>query len=906
MKILLVEDDEAIAQMLSDVLAEQHHTLDVASDGQRGWELAETFTYDLIVLDVVLPNLDGISLCRRLRSHRLTMPILLLTSRNSSDDKVMGFDAGADDYVVKPFDAQELVARIRALLRRGPAPLPPVLEWGALHLDPSTCEVTYGEHLLHLTPKEYSLLELFMRNSSRVFSRSAILEQLWSFEEPPAEETVRAHIKGLRQKLKTAGAPADLIETVYGLGYRLKPQTAFFTGKSEAFGFAAVPPAEKEPAAGVAAERQRDAAKDEFKKSNAAPVLAATPAPPIADGLQQPFRDAAESLREAENTERENFNASIGRLWERFKEPIVKRMDTVEVAIAALFTGTLNSELKARAISEVHKLAGSLGTFGFALGSEIARKIEHLFQAEFLTPEQAPHLQELIQQMRASVQPRETAAASSEEAAEREDVGTAAIARGKNPRELPELEAANFCRDASRSVPTVGAPHFCASPSPIAETSPLPFAPSRRSFAPEHTQPSVLLIADSDPELARQLVAQGTAAGLNVETTLTSAASGAIERHPADAVLLDLSCPETAEEGMLLLSHLTRRVPPVPVLVLTDKDGFADRLEVARRGGRAFLQKPVPPAVAIDVVLDVLQRFKTHQAKVLVVDDDPQVLAVVQTLLKPWGFKVTTLEDPSQFWETLETCVPDILVLDIQMPDLSGIELCQVVRNDPRWSGLPVLFLTAYTDADTVHQVFACGADDYASKPVVGPELVTRLLNRLERTQLLRSWAETDALTGVANRRKSLQDLGQLLRLADRYSQPLCFALLDLDRFKQVNDLYGHAAGDSVLRRFGELLMRTFRSEDVVARWGGEEFVVGMYGMSRDNGIKRLLEFLEHWREQLFSGAGGQPFHVSFSAGVVEYPQDGSEVQTLYRNADAALSRAKLEGRDRVVSLLLP
>lgn len=867
MKILLVEDDEPLAQMLSEVLAEQHHTLDVASDGQKGWELAETFTYDLIVLDVMLPNLDGISLCRRLRSHRLSMPILLLTSRNSSGDKVTGFDAGADDYVVKPFDPQELVARIRALLRRGPAPLPPVLEWGALHLDPSTCEVTYGDYLLHLTPKEYGLLELFMRNSSRVFSRSAILEQLWSFEEPPAEETVRAHIKGLRQKLKAAGAPADLIETVYGLGYRLKPQTAFLTGKSEAFGHPLAQPAEKVPSQSIASSRQRDGALDDIRKSNgSSPALAATPVPVGAGGSQsKPSSDAPSLLREQENHVTGNFNASVARLWERFKEPIVKRMDTVEQAIAALFTGTLNSELKARAISEAHKLAGSLGTFGFALGSEVARKIEHLLQAEFLTQEQAPHLAELIQQMRACVQPREAAARESEKVGESESGGTT---------EFPPLP-------------------------------PSPFSPSQSAIAPEHNQPSILLVADSDPELARQLVAQGTAAGLSVETTLTSAASGALDLRPADAVLLDLSCPETAEEGMLLLSHLTKRVPPIPVLVLTNKDGFADRLEVARRGGRAFLQKPVSPAVAIDVVLDVLQRFKTHQAKVLVVDDDPQVLAVVQTLLKPWGFKVTTLEDPSQFWETLETCVPDILVLDIQMPDLSGIELCQVVRNDPRWSGLPVLFLTAHTDANTVHQVFASGADDYVSKPVVGPELVTRLLNRLERTQLLRSWAETDALTGVANRRKSIQDLGQLLRLADRYAQPLCFALLDLDRFKQVNDLYGHAAGDAVLRRFGELLMQTFRSEDVVARWGGEEFVVGMYGMNRENGIKRLADFLEHWRQQVFSGASGQLFHVSFSAGVVEYPQDGLEVQALYRNADAALARAKTEGRDRVVSHFL-
>lgn len=899
MKILLVEDDEQLAQMLSEVLAEQHHTLDVASDGQKGWELAETFTYDLIVLDVMLPNLDGISLCRRLRSHRLSMPILLLTSRNNSSDKVMGFDAGADDYVVKPFDPHELVARIRALLRRGPAPLPPVLEWGALQLDPSTCEVSYGKHLLHLTPKEYGLLELFMRNSSRVFSRSAILEQLWSFEEPPAEETVRAHIKGLRQKLKAAGAPADLIETVYGLGYRLKPQAASSAGKSEARGSSPVQPAEKVTSEAAASRTQRNGSEDELKKISASSTaVAATPAPASAGSLQpQASLQTAEQLREGESNGSANFNASIGRLWERFKEPIVKRMDAVEQARAALSTGTLNSELKARAISEAHKLSGSLGTFGFAMGSEIARKIEHLLQADFLTREQAPHLGELIQEMRASVQPRESPQSSTPSSSDRHIREPAVPEIGENVRESPDLSATNFSLHACE---------FSRSPDAIAGASPLPLSPGRRAIALEHSQPSILLVSDSDPELTRQLVAQGMAAGLSVETTLTSAATGAIERRPADAVLLDLSCPETAEEGMLLLSHLTNRAPPIPVLVLTNKDGFADRLEVARRGGRAFLQKPVSPAQAIDVVLDVLRRFKTHQAKVLVVDDDPQVLAVVQTLLKPWGFKVTTLEDPSQFWETLETFVPDILVLDIQMPALSGIELCQVVRNDPRWSGLPVLFLTARTDAETVHQVFACGADDYASKPVVGPELVTRLLNRLERTQLLRSWAETDALTGVANRRKSIQDLGQLLRLADRYSQPLCFALLDLDRFKQVNDLYGHAAGDTVLRRFGELLMRTFRSEDVVARWGGEEFVVGMYGMSKENGLKRLADFLENWRQQVFSGATGQQFHVSFSAGVVEYPQDGSEVQVLYRNADAALSRAKIEGRDRVLSLFLP
>ncbi|MEG3833066.1 MULTISPECIES: response regulator transcription factor [unclassified Microcoleus] len=221
MKILLVEDDYRIAQALAEALTDQHYAVDIAADGQEGWNFAEAFTYDLILLDVMLPKLDGISLCQRLRRQGLKTPVLMLTARDTSNDKVMGLDAGADDYVVKPFDLPELAARIRALLRRGSTTLPPVLEWENLRLNPNTCEVTYRDNLLHLTPKEYSLLELFLRTGGRVLTRSAILDHIWAFEDSPGEETVKVHLRGLRQKLKAAGAPANFIETIYGIGYRL-------------------------------------------------------------------------------------------------------------------------------------------------------------------------------------------------------------------------------------------------------------------------------------------------------------------------------------------------------------------------------------------------------------------------------------------------------------------------------------------------------------------------------------------------------------------------------------------------------------------------------------------------------------------------------------------------------------
>jgi DNA-binding response OmpR family regulator/HPt (histidine-containing phosphotransfer) domain-containing protein len=223
MKILVVEDDNYIAQLMAATLdKQQHYLVDVAPDGQNSWELATAFNYDLILLDVMLPEIDRISLCQQLRQEGYQIPILMITAKDSRTDKVQGLDAGADDYLVKPFDFQELLARIRALLRRGNTPLPTVLEWGLLRLDPSSCQVTYDQQVLHVTAKEYALLELFLRNGRRVFSRSAIVDLLWDFEEPPQEDTIKSYIKSLRQKLKAAGAPNDLIETVYGLGYRLK------------------------------------------------------------------------------------------------------------------------------------------------------------------------------------------------------------------------------------------------------------------------------------------------------------------------------------------------------------------------------------------------------------------------------------------------------------------------------------------------------------------------------------------------------------------------------------------------------------------------------------------------------------------------------------------------------------
>ena len=412
-----------------------------------------------------------------------------------------------------------------------------------------------------------------------------------------------------------------------------------------------------------------------------------------------------------------------------------------------------------------------------------------------------------------------------------------------------------------------------------------------------------VLVVDDDLGLCERIAAEAISRGMRCDVAASPHEARArwAERAPA-IVLLDLSFPpDGMAEAYALLAELSAATPPIPVLVLTGTGAFVDRVEAARRGSRAFLTKSLQPAQVVDALEQFLARDRLAATRVLVVDDDPAVLDAMRALLDGHELEVATLADPLRFWETLEEVAPELLILDVDMPAVNGPELCRTVRNDPRWSRLAVIFATAHTDAATVAEAFGAGADDFIAKPIVGPELLGRVANRLERIRIYRIQAETDALTGLANRSKSDEGLTQLAALADRFSEPLSVAMLDVDRFKLVNDRHGHAVGDGVLRRLGEHLRRDFRGNDVVGRWGGEEFIVGMYGMTRQNGVKRLAGTLERFGEEEFAGSEGT-LSVTFSAGVAEYPLDGYGLGEVTRAADKALYRAKASGRSRVLA----
>ncbi|MCU0534624.1 MAG: response regulator [Hydrococcus sp. Prado102] len=617
MKILVVENDELTAKSLDRILSSQNYTVETVNDGQTAWELVEVFPYDLLVLDATLPRLDGISLCRQIRTGGKTLPILMLARADNSQNGVAGLDAGADDYLLKPIDSQELLARVRALLRRGSGISFPILKWGDLNLDPSTYEVTYGERSLSLTPKEYAILELFLRNPRRVFSCGAILDHLWEFEKIPGENAVRTHVKELRHKLKATGAPGDLIETVYGIGYRLK----------------------------------------ELETTSSS----------------QTTEDAGEIIQQ-------QTLAAVTEIWKRFQSRINEQIEILEQATKALLQEFPDRQLREKAEQEAHTLAGALGTFGLTKGSQLARKIEELLQADrFWEDKKVTQLEKLVRALRDEI---------------------------------------------ARAAETT-----------VSQTT---LVQDERPF---------LLIADSDRNLAENIFQEAESWGMEAAiATSLSIAREIVEKRMPNVVLLDPSLSTNPEDSFRFITELTHQIPRIPVLIFSSQDSLKERLEVVRSGGCAFLQKPMPSAQVLKAIAQVLHRGEPPDGKVMVVDDDPKIRAILRTLLEPWGLKVTTLDDPRRFWETLEAVVPNLLILDIKMPHINGIELCQVIRNDARWGGLPVIVLTAHTNPKIVNQVFAAGADDFVSKPVVGPELIARIINRLERLKLLQRLTETEHL----------------------------------------------------------------------------------------------------------------------------------------------------------------
>lgn len=421
-----------------------------------------------------------------------------------------------------------------------------------------------------------------------------------------------------------------------------------------------------------------------------------------------------------------------------------------------------------------------------------------------------------------------------------------------------------------------------------------PPQPSASSEVSEH--PTVLLLT-ADEALTERLRRAGADANLDVRAAGGhDPARELVEDEPPAAVVVDAALGEGVDDAVALLDALAP-AEDVPTLMLADADSQADRVAAVRAGVDTFLPRQLD---AGEVAQTIEERLRSPElGRILACDDDVAVLEAIKAILAGPRVAVDTVADPRQLWEAITNSGPDLVLLDRAMPHVDGLELCRMLRSDPASVALPVMFLTAYTDRASIREAFEAGADDVVGKPLVDAELRVRVENRLDRTRLLRRFADTDPLTGLDNRRASLTALQRQLALADRHGQPLTLAVVDVDDFDELERTHGHAATDAILCELARRLQAQFRTSDVTARWGGDEFVVGMYGMSNHDAVRRLTKVLDEFTAVEFESDGG-PFTATFTAGLAEHSGDGDDVDSLYRIADDALRGAKRTGGRQV------
>ena len=415
-----------------------------------------------------------------------------------------------------------------------------------------------------------------------------------------------------------------------------------------------------------------------------------------------------------------------------------------------------------------------------------------------------------------------------------------------------------------------------------------------------------VLVVDADASTRSHLGAMGrdklftiVAVGSPGEA-LEEAARGHFE-----AALIDASLgPEALAltQGLRATSGHQR----LPLAFLSQDNDVDHRVAAAHAGASLFLTKPVDPYAFDAAVEQMVALGQGERMRVLVVDDDPDFAGVLTAVLEREGIVVRAVPDATQLVEIIDEVRPDLILLDAMLPHVSGWDAIRIVRTAPEHRDVPILFLTARTDLASRVAAFDAGADDYLAKPLVVEELLARVRVRLDRRRLLREMTERDALTRLLSRRALLDGLASRLSEARRHGRTLSVALLDVDRFKLVNDAHGHLVGDQVLVALGRLLGARFRLEDLRGRFGGEEFAIVFPGATRQTAAGVLSRVLEEFRATPFAGEGAHRFFVTFSGGVAGFPEDGASVDALLRAADGRLYEAKRQGRGCVVAPLGP
>lgn len=409
-----------------------------------------------------------------------------------------------------------------------------------------------------------------------------------------------------------------------------------------------------------------------------------------------------------------------------------------------------------------------------------------------------------------------------------------------------------------------------------------------------------VLIIDDDGNLNDYLKAQLIHFGYEVESVFElNKVIEAIKQFSPNLIVSDVSFPEGELAGIELISELSARLENTPVIFISSHQDIKERLAAVRANGVAYFTKPLNISALVNQVSEISERRDIEPYHVLVVDDDPSLVDLTVFILNSAGLDAYGITDPLKTLEQISLNKPDLILMDVNMPACSGIEMAKVIRQQPSLSGIPIIFLSSEADADIQFQAALDGGDDFLSKPFDVHKLPILIESKAKRARALSSLMIRDGLTGLYNHTFTKEVIDTELERSRRSGVEVSIAMMDIDFFKKVNDTYGHVVGDQVLRSLSHFLLKRFRKTDKIGRYGGEEFVVVMVDTPLTEAMELMNEVLSSFRE-IVHQAEEVEFNVTFSCGVIS-SNITTDPAALTIAMDKALYKAKDAGRNQVV-----
>ncbi len=492
---------------------------------------------------------------------------------------------------------------------------------------------------------------------------------------------------------------------------------------------------------------------------------------------------------------------------------------------------------------QLHKLAGAAGTFGFSSLGQRARELE----------QEADQWLETLQQEQQSLQ--------------------------DFSRSLQQLARQQFQAEHSQEPATRSS-----------RNSPRPNSSARRIY-----------ILEDQRSIGENMRLTLNNFGYQAEHfTRIDELDAALQQQLPDALIVDVNLPDEALTGLEYAANLQQRLDePLPLLVITTQDDFATHLQAVRVGALGFFTKPVD----IPQLENRLERCFAQQHgepyRVLIIDDDRELASRFSLILRGANMLVEMLHEPAEIFDRMRSFNPEVVLLDVSMPGCTGPELAQIIRLNDDWLRVPIVYLSAETDITRQMNALIKAGDDFVTKPISDNALVAAVFSRAQRARLLSNALSRDSLTGLLKHADIKEQAAIELERAQRSGKPASVAMLDIDFFKKVNDSYGHAAGDNVIRALANLLRQRLRRIDSLGRYGGEEFLVVLPDCPAEQ-ARRILDEIRQRFAELHFIASGQQFSVTLSAGIASTDNAPASADDLLDKADRALYGAKHGGRNRV------